>query len=217
MVCVHERSGDHPKSVFTLIAEEPQKAALLIVDVQNDFCPGGALPVNEGDQVVAVLNRYSARFRALGLPIFASRDWHPRRSAHFADFGGAWPVHCVQSTNGAAFHPDLVLPGPANIISKGIDIGDDGYSAFQGIFADGTSLEERLSREQIEHVYVGGLATDYCVRSSALDARNSGRSVTVLIDAIRGVDVHAGDSERALGEMAQAGIATATFDTLILE
>jgi nicotinamidase/pyrazinamidase len=194
-----------------------QRAALLIVDVQNDFCPGGALAVHEGDQVVPVLNRYSARFRTLGLPIFASRDWHPRRSAHFAEFGGPWPVHCVQETPGAAFHPDLVLPDSANIISKGVDLEDDGYSGFEGTFPDGGTLEERLACERIEHVYVGGLATDYCVRSSALDARKSGRRVTVLIDAVRGVEVHSGDSERALVEMTRAGIETATLDTLNLE
>jgi nicotinamidase/pyrazinamidase len=194
-----------------------QRAALLIVDVQNDFCPGGALAVHEGDQVVPVLNRYSARFRTLGLPIFASRDWHPRRSAHFAEFGGPWPVHCVQETPGAAFHPDLVLPDSANIISKGVDLEDDGYSGFEGIFPDGGTLEERLAHERIEHVYVGGLATDYCVRSSALDARKSGRRVTLLIDAVRGVEVHSGDSERALVEMTRAGIETATLGTLNLE
>lgn len=194
-----------------------QRAALLIVDVQNDFCPGGALAVHEGDQVVPVLNRYSARFRTLGLPIFASRDWHPRRSGHFAEFGGPWPVHCVQETPGAAFHPDLVLPDSANIISKGVDLEDDGYSGFEGIFPDGGTLEERLAHERIEHVYVGGLATDYCVRASALDARKSGRRVTVLIDAVRGVEVHSGDSERALVEMTRAGIETATLGTLNLE
>ena len=194
-----------------------ERAALLIVDVQNDFCRSGALAVTDGDQVVPVLNRYSARFRTLGLPIYASRDWHPRRSAHFAEFGGPWPVHCVQSTHGAAFHPDLVLPDAANIISKGVDFEDDGYSGFEGTFADGATLEERLTHDQIEHVYIGGLATDYCVRSSALDARKSGRRVTLLVDAIRGVDVHSGDSERALAEMTKAGIETTSLGALILE
>ena len=194
-----------------------QRAALLIVDVQNDFCPGGSLAVNEGDRVVPVINHYSARFRTLGLPVLSSRDWHPRRSAHFAEFGGPWPVHCVQGTAGAAFHPDLDLPEVANIISKGVELEDDGYSAFEGTFPDGSTLEERLTREQIEHLFVAGLATDYCVRSSALDARKSGRRVTLLIDAVRGVEVHSGDSERAVAEMVRDGIGTATLDTLVLE
>src|SRR6185437_4941017 len=104
-----------------------QRVALLIVDVQNDFCPGGALAVKEGDQVVPLLNAYAAGFRALGRPVYASRDWHSRRSKHFAEFGGPWPVHCVQGTEGANFHPDLELPAPENILSKGTDVEDDGY------------------------------------------------------------------------------------------
>jgi nicotinamidase/pyrazinamidase len=193
-----------------------QSAALLIVDVQNDFCPGGSLAVKEGDLVVPVLNRYAERFRALGLPVFASRDWHPRRSAHFAEFGGPWPVHCVQGTPGAAFHPGLTPPDAANVISKGVDLADDGYSAFEGTFPDGSTLDECLRLDHIEQLYVGGLATDYCVRSSVLDARQSGRRVVLLIDAVRGVEVRSGDSERALAEIARAGIETVTLDMLDL-
>lgn len=193
-----------------------QRAALLIVDVQNDFCPGGALPVQEGDQVVPLLNAYAARFRALGLPVYASRDWHPRQSTHFAEFGGPWPVHCVQGTEGARFHPDLDLPAPENILSKGTDVGDDGYSAFEGYFPDGSTFEERLTAQQVDHLFVGGLATDYCVRQSALDAEKSGRRVTLLLDAIRGVEVQPGDSAQAIAEMALAGIDTTTLDALDL-
>lgn len=190
------------------------RAALLIVDVQNDFCPGGALAVREGDQVVPLLNAYAARFRALGLPVFASRDWHPRQSKHFAEFGGPWPVHCVQGTEGARFHPDLALPAPENILSKGTDVEDDGYSAFEGRFPDGGTFEERLTAHQVGHLFVGGLATDYCVRVSVLDAVKSGRRVTLLLDAIRGVEVQPGDSAKAIAEMALAGIDTTTLDTL---
>jgi len=193
-----------------------QRVALLIVDVQNDFCPGGALAVKEGDQVVPLLNAYAARFRARGRPVYASRDWHPRRSKHFAEFGGPWPVHCVQGTEGANFHPDLELPAPENILSKGTDVEDDGYSAFEGHFPDGSTLEERLSEASVDHLFIGGLATDYCVRQSALDAAKSGRRVTLLLDAIRGVDVQPGDSAQAIAEMALAGIDTTTLDALDL-
>lgn len=191
-----------------------QRAALLIVDVQNDFCPGGALAVREGDQVVPLLNSYAERFRALGLPVFSSRDWHPRQSKHFAEFGGPWPVHCVQETEGSRFHPDLGLPAPENILSKGTDVEDDGYSAFEGRFPDGSTLEERLTAQRVDHLFVGGLATDYCVRESARDAVKSGRKVTVLLDAIRGVEVQPGDSAQAIAEMAQAGIDMTTLDAL---
>jgi nicotinamidase/pyrazinamidase len=192
------------------------QAALLIVDVQVDFCPGAALGVKDGDQVVPLINRYSQRFRAAGLPIFASRDWHPQRSAHFAGFGGPWPVHCVQGTPGAAFHPDLVVLDAANIISKGTDLVDDGYSAFEGTFVDGSTLEERLTCDDVGQLCVAGLATDYCVRSSVLDARKLGLRVILLVDAIRGVEVHFGDSARALEEMSNAGLETATLETLQL-
>jgi nicotinamidase/pyrazinamidase len=194
-----------------------RRAALLMVDVQNDFCPGGALAVREGDQVVPLLNIYAERFRARGLPVFASRDWHPRESKHFAEFGGPWPVHCVQGTEGARFHPDLDLPAPENILSKGTDVEDDGYSAFEGRFPDGSTFEEQLAEAKVDHLFVGGLATDYCVRRSALDAVKSGRKVTLLLDAIRGVEVQPGDSAEAIAEMAQAGINMTTLDALDLD
>jgi nicotinamidase/pyrazinamidase len=194
-----------------------QGSALLIVDVQNDFCPGGALAVREGDQVVPLLNAYAERFLALSRPVYASRDWHPRQSKHFAEFGGPWPVHCVQRTEGARFHPDLVLPAPENILSKGTDAADDGYSAFEGRFPDGSTFEERLSRDRVDHLFIGGLATDYCVLQSALDAAKSGRRVTLLLDAVRGVEVHPGDSAQAIADMALAGIDTATLDALELD
>ncbi|MCS6949270.1 MAG: bifunctional nicotinamidase/pyrazinamidase [bacterium] len=179
--------------------------ALLIVDVQNDFCPGGALPVPEGDQVVPVLNQAIERFQQAGAPIIASRDWHPERSTHFAAYGGKWPVHCVQRTEGAAFHPDLRLPEDAIVVSKGMGENEDGYSAFEARTDDGTPLESLLREKGIRRLVVGGLATDYCVRASVLGALERGIEVLVLQDAIRGVDVQPGDSERALAEMQQKG------------
>lgn len=191
-----------------------QQAGLLVVDVQNDFCPGGALAVPGGDLVVQVLNRYIERFADAGLPIYASRDWHPAQTRHFSDFGGSWPVHCVQSTSGAAFHPELRLPREAIILTKGTDPEEDAYSVFQADTAEGTSFKARLEQDGVTHLFAGGLATDYCVRASVLDALNAGLSVTLLVDAIAGVEVNPGDSERAIAEMQAAGAVVATINEI---
>lgn len=191
--------------------------ALLVVDVQNDFCPGGALAVAGGDRVVGPLNRAAASFAAAGLPIFASRDWHPPHTGHFQIQGGLWPVHCVQDTPGAAYHPDLRLPESTIHLCKGIDERLDGYSAFDGVDAAGTSLASLLADRGVSHLCIGGLATDYCIRSSVLDARKRGFAVTVLTDAIAGVDLQPGDSERALNEMQAAGAEQRTTDAVITE
>jgi nicotinamidase/pyrazinamidase len=179
--------------------------ALLIVDVQNDFCPGGALAVPEGDQVIAPLNRAAAWVAQRGGLVVASRDWHPRTTRHFKAFGGLWPAHCVQETHGAAFHPDLKLPDGAVIVSKGTSTEDDGYSAFEGRTDDGKTLHEVLQAHGVRRLVVGGLATDYCVRASVLDALQHGYEVVVLTDAIRGVNLQPDDSARALQEMQAHG------------
>jgi nicotinamidase/pyrazinamidase len=183
---------------------EPREA-VIVVDVQNDFCPGGALPVPNGDAVVPVLNAYLRRAETYGLPVYASRDWHPPKTTHFVEFGGPWPVHCVQDTPGARFHPDLRLPLGTRILTKGTSGHDDGYSAFEGQLPDGTTLAEMLRSAGIERVYVGGLATDYCVRATVLAAREQGLDVVWLADASLPVDVHSGDGERAREEMLAAG------------
>lgn len=180
-------------------------SALLLVDVQNDFCPGGSLPVADGDQVVPVLTRYADRFREADRPIFASRDWHPARTTHFKDHGGVWPVHCVQGTRGADFHPDLRLPDETIVVSKGMGPEEDSYSAFEARDEDGRPLAQHLADRGVRRLYLGGLATDYCVKHSTLDARRLGFEVILLGDAIRGVDVEPGDAERALDEMREAG------------
>lgn len=185
--------------------------ALLIVDVQNDFCPGGALPVPEGDQVVAVLNRYMERLDA---PVFASRDWHPAETSHFKERGGPWPPHCVRDTAGAAFHPQLKLPADAVVVTKGTDPTDDGYSAFEGVDQNGMALGAALEQRGVRRLFVGGLATEYCVRASVLDALKQGLDVVLLTDAIRGIDVKPGDMTRALAEMQAAGARTATLGTI---
>jgi len=175
------------------------KRALIVVDVQNDFCPGGTLAVPHGDEVVEPLNKLIDEFLERGEPVYKSRDWHPPTTKHFADFGGVWPVHCVQNTKGAEFHPALRDDPRITVISKGL--GDTNcYSAF-----DETDLLDQLRRQNIEEVVVGGLATDYCVKSTVLDARKNGFKVKALRNAMRPVDVHPGDGERAIEEMRDAG------------
>lgn len=140
--------------------------ALVIVDVQKDFCEGGALAIKGGNSVVPVLNRWIAAAERAGVPIYASRDWHPRRHPSFIEFGGKWPVHCLQDSDGAAFHADLALPESAIIVTKGVRFDRDQNSAF-----DGTGLVAELQRSGIKRLWVGGLAQDVCVCATVLDAR----------------------------------------------
>lgn len=188
--------------------------ALIVVDVQNDFCPGGALAVPEGDAVVEVLNQYARRFAERGAPIFASRDWHPHESTHFRDHGGVWPVHCVQGTPGAALHPSLRLPSSVVLVSKGTGPTEDAYSAFQARSDAGLDLAALLLGAGIRRVFVGGLATDYCVKSTVLDARSRGFEATLLIDASRGVNLQPHDSEKAIEDMVRAGADLTTRERL---
>jgi nicotinamidase/pyrazinamidase len=176
-----------------------KKRALIIVDVQNDFGPGGALGVEGGDQVVAPLNRLARRFLSGGDVVVKSRDWHPAKTKHFADYGGTWPVHCVQETSGAEFHKELIDDPRIITISKGTG-DEDSYSAF-----DGTDLAERLREQNVEEVWVGGLATDYCVKNTALDAIREGFRVKAVADAMRAVNLQPGDDRRAIEEMRNAG------------
>lgn len=185
-------------------------SALLIVDVQNDFCPGGALPVADGDEVAAPLSALALRFAEAGRPVFASRDWHPPKTTHFVTGGGVWPPHCVRGTPGAEFHPDLVLPDSAVIVSKGLGETEDAYSAFQARDEGERLLGALLEAVGVTALFVGGLATDYCVKASVLDALEAGLAVTLLEDAVRAVDVAPGDGERALTVMRRAGAAFST-------
>jgi nicotinamidase/pyrazinamidase len=196
------------------MAIDPGRDALLVVDVQRDFCPGGALGVGRGDEVVSVLNLYIERFRGAGAPVLATRDWHPPETRHFKAHGGVWPPHCVQGTVGAAFHPDLALPADAVVLSKGMDPDEDAYSGFQAEDASGMPFAAVLGERGIQRLYVGGLATDYCVRATVLDAAREGFEVVVLGDAIRAVDLEQGDGDRALAEMRAAGARVATLATL---
>ena len=191
------------------------KDALIVVDVQNDFCPGGTLAVADGDQVVPVLNRYIDQFIKAGLPIFATRDWHPEKTSHFTTGGGPWPPHCIQGSKGAEFHPDLRLPPGTVMVSAGTGADEDGYSGFVGRDESGVTLADLLRQRGIERVFVGGLATDYCVKHTVLDGLKEGLKVVLLADSVRGVNVKPGDSERAIEEMLNAGAEVATDLTQI--
>ncbi|WP_448588557.1 nicotinamidase [Thermocrinis sp.] len=184
--------------------------ALIVVDVQRDFMPGGALPVPEGDKVVGPLNSYIELFSKKGLPVFFTRDWHPANHISFKGHGGIWPPHCVQDTEGAQFHPELIIP-PDNkfIISKGTSRDFDAYSGFQG-----TILDSLLKERGVKRIFVGGVATDYCVKNTVLGGLNLGYFVLLLMDAIKGVDVNVGDSERAIEEMLKQGAVSLTFEEI---
>ena len=181
--------------------------ALLVTDIQNDFLPGGSLAVAGGDEVVPVLNRYIREFVAHGLPVYATRDWHPEGHCSFHAQGGPWPVHCVEGTHGAEFAVALTLPGDTTVISKATMLGQDAYSSFQG-----TDLDRRLRAAGIRRIFIGGLTTDYCVLNTVRDARTLGYEVFVLADAIRAVDVQPGDGRRAEEEMASLGARLVTLN-----
>ncbi len=193
---------------------DPTRDALVVVDLQNDFCPGGALGVQGGDAIVPVLNRYLDRFGDKGAPVFLTRDWHPPVTRHFQAYGGVWPPHCVQGTKGAEFHPGLAPPAGAVIVSKGMDPDQDAYSAFQAEDEAGRAFRDVLAERGVRRLYVGGLATDYCVRASVLDAVGEGFEVMLLADAIGAVDLQPGDGARAMDEMRGAGVRITTLKEL---
>jgi nicotinamidase/pyrazinamidase len=182
--------------------------ALLIIDFQNDFTPGGALAVPRGDDIAPQLNRLAEAFDT----VIATRDWHPPDHSSFAEQGGPWPVHCVQGSEGAQLHPALRREGIDRVVDKGQDRATDGYSGFEG-----TGLEGLLRERGVEEVFVCGLATDYCVKNTALDAVRHGFGVTVVHDAAKGVEMTPGDSERALEEVRAAGARVTSTDEVIGE
>jgi nicotinamidase/pyrazinamidase len=186
--------------------------ALVVVDVQRDFLPGGALGVTGGDEVIEPLNRCIRWFERSGLPIFATRDWHPRNHCSFHERGGPWPPHCVAGTEGAAFAPRLLLPAGARVISKATEPELDAYSGFQG-----TTLAGDLRALGCVRVFIGGLATDYCVCATAMDAIAAGFAVVVLEDAVRPVELHPGDGARALGRITLAGGILAPVATVLAD
>jgi nicotinamidase/pyrazinamidase len=186
--------------VTAALPELDSQDALVMVDIQLDFCSGGALAVPGGDEVVPVLNKWIEHARRAGAMIVATRDWHPADHKSFAAQGGPWPIHCVRETPGAAFHPQLDLPGDAVVISKGTDPGDVGYSMFED-----TGLAERLWAANVTRLWVGGLALDYCVRATVLDGLEAGFEVHLIGDAVRAVNLNPDDSARALKRIRSAG------------
>ena len=181
--------------------------ALIVTDVQVDFLPRGALPVPEGDQVIPVLNEYISVFKNAGLKIFATRDWHPPNHVSFKEQGGQWPPHCVQNSDGAKFSPLLKLPSGVTVISKATDPSKEAYSALND-----TELAEELRKAEVSRIFVGGLATDYCVKNTVLDGLKLGFKLIFLTDALRGINVKPGDVEIAIREMVKNGAEQATLE-----
>lgn len=189
-----------------MVTIEPDDA-LLIADVQNDFLPGGALGIQGGDAIIPALLRYIEKFRAKGNPIFVTRDWHPPKHCSFKEQGGVWPVHCVAGTRGADHPPSFPVPSTAITIHKATERDKEAYSAFQG-----TTLDSQLKERGIRRLFVGGLATDYCVLNTVRDAISHGYRVVVLLDGIKAVDLQPGDGDRAVEEMVQQGAAALTLN-----
>jgi nicotinamidase/pyrazinamidase len=185
----------------TITEQTPRTGdALLVVDMQNDFMPGGALGVQGGDEITPEVNRLIGVFSSRGLPIVFSRDWHPPDHCSFEAQGGVWPVHCVQNTKGAAFTQDLAMPVNPRIISKATSVDREAYSAF-----DATGLEDLLTRLAVTRIFIVGLATDYCVVATVRDARQAGFEVIVPEQGVRAVNVYPEDGPQALEEMRKLG------------
>ncbi len=174
--------------------------ALIIVDLQKDFLPGGALPVPHGMRIIPIVNSYIHLFKERKLPVIATRDWHPPDHCSFKEQGGLWPTHCVQGTQGADFAEGLDLPEDVIVISKATNSDEEAYSGFQG-----TDLDEKLKERGVKRLFIGGLATDYCVLSTIKDAVALGYKVCLLKDAVEAVNVNPGDAEKALEEMESLG------------
>jgi nicotinamidase/pyrazinamidase len=186
------------------------KRALIVVDIQRDFCPGGALPVADGDKIIPTVNELVRAFEKAGLPIFFTRDWHPRNHVSFKDNGGPWPPHCIRNTPGASFHPSLRIPDDAEVIDKGTLQAEDAYSGFQG-----TDLARKLHDLYVKRIYVAGLATDYCVKNTVLDAVAQGFETYVITDCVGGVNLKRTDSTTALRAMLSQGATRTTSGRLV--
>jgi nicotinamidase/pyrazinamidase len=183
---------------------------LIIVDVQNDFCPGGALPVPDGDKVVPVLNDYIRLFKMMKANVFATRDWHPPNHISFKAQGGPWPPHCIQNTEGAKFHPDLKLPKDTIVVSKAMNPLKENYSGFEG-----PELTNTLRKQGDVRIFIGGLATDYCVKKTVLDALKIGFEVVLLLDAVAGINAEPNDVLNAIDKMIKSGAEQATLSDFL--
>ncbi|HEY3136337.1 MAG TPA: bifunctional nicotinamidase/pyrazinamidase [Blastocatellia bacterium] len=190
---------------------EFQDSALILVDIQNDFCPGGALAVSEGDQIVPIVNQLIPEFPL----VISTQDWHPENHISFKQRGGPWPPHCVQGTQGAQLHPELKTDTISYYFRKASSPDKDDYSEFAGKDEQGRSLDEVLKSHDVRSLYVVGLATDYCVLETVLDGLKYGYEVYAVIDAMRAVNVDPGDGERALRKMAYNGAHLVTSDEVL--
>lgn len=186
--------------------------ALIVVDVQNDFCPGGNAAVEDGDAVARKISDLALNFRSHDGRVFATQDWHPTNHQSFVENGGIWPTHCVRGSQGAEFHSELKLPVGSGIIRKGEDPGTDAYSGF-----DGTTLSSHLERLDVKRVFVGGLSTEYAVQHTVYDALQKGFAAFVVTDAISAVNANPGDDQRALDTMLASGAKPVTTQELIGE
>lgn len=195
-----------------------KRKALIIVDVQRDFCPGGSLAVPMGDEVVTPLNRLIEKVnKRKDWVVIFSKDWHPADTSHFKDFGGQWPAHCVRGTSGAKFHRELIISIDAFIVYKGMGSGENAYSAFDGVDFNEKYLADILNEYGVEDVYIGGLATDYCVKATALDAVNNWFKTFLLTDCCRAVNINPDDGENAIKEMRDAGVTIVNSEDICLE
>jgi len=190
---------------------EFKHSALILVDIQNDFCPGGALAVAEGDQTVGVVNKLMPHFDL----VISTQDWHPANHISFAGRGGPWPPHCVQGTFGAELHSQLIKDKISNYFRKAATADKDAYSEFEGTDERGRSLNDVLKQLGVNKLYVAGLATDYCVKATVLDALKLGYKVYPITDGMRAVNVNPDDGDRALAEMSQQGAHLITSDELV--
>lgn len=188
-----------------------QDSALILVDIQNDFCPGGSLAVNEGDKIVPIVNRLIPEFRL----VISTQDWHPSNHVSFKEQGGRWPPHCVQGSRGAELHPDLNTERIADYFRKASSPDKDDYSEFEGKDEQERSLDELLKTQRIRKLYVVGLATDYCVLETVLDGIRYGYDVYPVIDAMRAVNVDPRDGEKALAKMSESGAHLVTSDDVL--
>jgi len=202
-------SSPRPEQPHAAVRTLQPGDGLIVVDVQRDFLPGGALGVPQGDEVVPVLNGYVAAFESLGLPVILTRDWHPPGHCSFHAAGGPWPPHCIAETPGAMFAPGLRIPADAIVLSKATTPEADAYSGFQR-----TGLADRLHARRCRRVFIGGLATEYCVKATVCDALAAGFDAVLLRDAVRAVNVAAGDGDRAVADMLAAGARETTLDQL---
>lgn len=191
-----------------MIALTPHDA-LVIADIQNDFLPGGALGIRGGDRVVPILTTYMRRFQAQGLPVFVTRDWHPPHHCSFRPQGGPWPPHCIAGSRGSLPPAEFTVPDSAVVIYKAIDADREAYSAFQD-----TALHRHLQALGVRRLFIGGLATDYCVLNSVRDAIRLGYEVCLLVDGIQPVDVQVGDGRRAEEEMRGLGARPVTLEAM---